>query len=175
MEFLKSMKIFGIIVSILMIIMGLLVFIKPMFAAEVIFWLFEVGILAYGIFSIVTYARSTVKNGWNLVTGIMAVILGILLVMSDTLQTAGTFAFMLAFLAMSAGINQLTAGITIKKTGAEGSGWLIASGVINILLSFFLIFAPITALLGFGFVAGIYLFVGGIALFAEVMSTHTIR
>jgi uncharacterized membrane protein HdeD (DUF308 family) len=105
----------------------------------------------------------------------MAVILGILLVMSDTLQTAGTFAFMLAFLAMSAGINQLTAGITIKKTGAEGSGWLIASGVINILLSFFLIFAPITALLGFGFVAGIYLIVGGIALFAEVMSTHTIR
>ncbi|WKY48339.1 DUF308 domain-containing protein [Eubacteriaceae bacterium ES3] len=175
MEFLKSMKIFGIIVSILMIVMGVLVFTKPVFAAEIIFWLFELGILAYGIFSIVTYAKSTVKNGWTLVTGIMAVVLGILLVMSSTLQTAGTFAFMLAFMSMSAGINQLSAGMTIKKSGAEGSGWLIASGVINLLLSVFLIFAPVAALLGFGFIAGIYLIVGGIALFAEVMSTHTIR
>ena len=102
----------------------------------------------------------------------MAVLLGVLLIFSDPLSRASTLAFMLAFISLSTGMNQIAASSVMKKQGAAGTGWLLASGIINIFLSIFLIFNPFVMLLGFGIIAGVYLIFGGIALFAESMSSH---
>lgn len=174
-QFSKTMKVFGIIASILMIILGVLVFLKPLFAAQIIMWLFIAGLFIYGSFLIFIFAKAAVKNGWNLASGIMAVTLAILLIFSEPLGRASTFAFMLAFMALSSGINQIGAGIVMKKTGAGKSTWLIVSGIINILLFIFLFIAPLTILMSFGIIAGVFLIFEGIALFAETMSTHTLQ
>ena len=173
-DFLKMSKTLGIVVAILMIILGCLIFFAPMFAAQMIMWFFITGLIIYGLFHIIIFAKSEIKNGWSLTAGIMAILLGILLIFSDPLSRASTLAFMLAFIALSTGMNQISASSLMKKQGASGTGWLLASGIINIALSIFLIFNPFVMLLGFGIIAGVYLIFGGIALFAESMSTHTL-
>ncbi|WP_303866691.1 HdeD family acid-resistance protein [Acetobacterium wieringae] len=171
-DFLKMSKTLGIVVAVLMVILGGLIFFAPMFAAQMIMWFFIAGLFIFGIFHIIIFTKSEIKNGWSLTSGIMAVLLGILLIFSDPLSRASTLAFMLAFIALSTGMNQIAASSAMKKNGATGTGWLLASGIINIFLSVFLIFNPFVMLLGFGIIAGVYLIFGGIALFAESMSTH---
>ena len=171
-NFLKMSKTLGIVVAILMIILGGLIFFAPLFAAKMIMWFFIAGLILYGAFHIIVFAKSEIKNGWSLTSGIMAVLLGVLLIFSDPLSRASTLAFMLAFISLSTGMNQIAASTVMKKQGAAGTGWLLASGIINIFLSIFLIFNPFVMLLGFGIIAGVYLIFGGIALFAESMSSH---
>jgi len=166
----KTNRTLGIIVATLMVILGLLVFFAPGIFAKIILWLFISGLFIYGLFQIIVYSKSEVKNGWSLTSGIMSILLAVLLIFSDPLSRASTFAFMLAFLSITTGMNQITAASVMKKQGANGTGWLTASGIINIVLSIFLIFNPFVMLLGFGIIAGIYLIFGGIALFAETMS-----
>ncbi len=171
-DFLKMSKTLGIVVAVLMVILGGLIFFAPMFAAQMIMWFFIAGLFIFGIFHIIIFTKSEIKNGWSLTSGIMAILLGVLLIFSDPLSRASTLAFMLAFIALSTGMNQIAASSVMKKNGATGTGWLLASGIINIFLSIFLIFNPFVMLLGFGIIAGVYLIFGGIALFAESMSTR---
>ena len=84
-DFLKMSKTLGIVVAILMIILGGLIFFAPMFAAQMIMWFFIAGLLIFGIFHIIIFAKSEIKNGWSLTSGIMAVLLGVLLIFSDPL------------------------------------------------------------------------------------------
>jgi len=167
----KGRKGLGIVVSILMVLLGIGVFFAPQFFVSMMIWLFIIGIVIYGVFMIFDYARSEVKNGWNLTAGILAVILGFLLLFSPALAQAETFAFMLAFMTLFTGINQVTAASVLKKQGGESTGWLTAAGVINIILGFFFLFNPYVMLFTFYIVAGIYLIVSGIALFASTMSS----
>ena len=168
----KGSKGLGIFVSILMVLLGIGVFIAPQFFVSMMMWIFVIGLIIYGVFMIFDFAKSSIKNGWNLTAGIMVVILGFLLIFVPALATAETFAFILAFMTLFIGINQVTDSVAAKKQGG-GSGWLTAAGCINIILGFFFLFNPYIMLLTFSIIAGIYLIVGGIALFASTMSSKT--
>ena len=63
-KFLKSMKIVGIIISILMIILGILIFLRPLFAAKIVMWLFIAGLFVYGSFLIFIFAKSAIKKSY---------------------------------------------------------------------------------------------------------------
>lgn len=93
------------------------------------------------------------------------------MIFSPLLAKADTFAFMLGFMTMMTGVNQVVAASVAKKTGAEKTGWLTTSGVINIILSFFFIFAPFVMLLAFDIIVAVYLIFGGVALFAATFSS----
>lgn len=168
----KGSKTFGIVISILMVLLGIGVFMAPQFFVSMMIWIFVIGLMIYGVFLIYDYAKSEVKNGWNLTSGIMAVILGFMLIFAPALARAETFGFMLAFMTLFTGINQITASSVMKKQGGNGTGWLLAAGIINTILGFFFLFNPYVMLFTFSIIAGIYLIVGGIALFASTMSTH---
>jgi uncharacterized membrane protein HdeD (DUF308 family) len=170
----KGHKGLGIAASVIMILLGIGVFMAPQFFVSMMIWIFVIGVMIYGVFMIYEYAISDVKNGWNLTSGILAVILGFLLVFAPALSRAETFAFMLAFMTLFSGINQITASSLIKKQGGAGTGWLLAAGIINTILGFFFLFNPYVMLFTFSIIAGIYLIVGGIALFASTMSSHAI-
>lgn len=168
----KSSKSVGIVVSILMVLLGIGVFLSPQFFVSMMIWIFVVGLMIYGVFLVYEYAVSEVKNGWSLTSGIIAVILGFVLIFAPSLARAETFAFMLAFMVLFTGINQVSAAAAIKRIGGSGTGWLTASGVINIILGFFFLFNPYVLLLAFPIIASIYLIVGGIALFASSMTSR---
>ena len=153
-----------------MVILGIGVFMAPLFFVSIMVWIFIIGLVINGVFLVFDYGRSEVKSGWNLATGIMAIILGFLLIFAPAFSKAETFAFILAFMVLFTGINQVTASSVMKKLGGNGTGWLLISGIINIVLGFFFIFNPYGMLFAFSIIAGIYLVVGGIALFAATMS-----
>jgi uncharacterized membrane protein HdeD (DUF308 family) len=168
----RGNKIAGIITGILMVVLGILFFAMPIRTGYVVAIIATVGFIFYGLYQIVGYVRtpSEVRNGWNLANGIIFMLVGVMILLSSVTGVIITFAFLLGFLALSGGINQISAYGVFKKEGEPGCGWMLASGIINIILGVFLIMTPFAATLVVDYVLGIYLIVGGIALFAEAAS-----
>ncbi|MGI6153373.1 MAG: HdeD family acid-resistance protein [Christensenellaceae bacterium] len=168
----KGNKTGGIIIAILMIILGILFMLRPLITEAIAMYLAMIGLVIYGIFQIIVYAKtpSELKNGWKLANGIIFIILGVLLIAGSPVVMIEMFAFLLGFLAMFSGINQIAASSAVKKAGESGSGWLLASGIINLVLSAFFIIAPFAASFILAYILGLYLIIGGVALFAEACS-----
>lgn len=170
----KGHKVAGIIVAICMIVLGILFICWPLRTDYAIMVLASIGFIVYGIYQIIVYARtpSDLKNGWLLANGIIFTILGFLLLWEGPADMFLTFAFLLGFLAMFGGITQCASYGIIRRAGEPGAGWVLASGIINIILSIFLLLTPFAATWALGYVIGVYLIVGGVALFAEACSGH---
>ena len=80
--------------------------------------------------------------------------------------------FVLATIILSDGINKFITASMMKKADLDGRGFVIASGVIDVVLAVFLILSPLFSAITFSAIIGIYMIVGGIALFAESCSSH---
>jgi len=162
----KGNKVAGIIIAILMIVLGVLFFAKPLLTGLMVEIFATIGFLIYGVYQIILYIRSPkeARNGGSLAFGILLIVVAILILLSSFLNIMVTFAFLLGFLAIFMGINQVSAFSALKAAGEKGAGWPLASGIINILLGVFLIVTPIAATIVVDYVLGIYLVVGGVAL-----------
>ncbi len=173
-----SSKTAGIIIAVCMVVLGVLIFVAPLIVGLGIAYLVTIGFIIYGIFNIVTYIRipSSMRNGWTLANGIIFVLLGILILAealgSDMgkLSMMSTFSFLIGFFALFGGINQIASYGALKEAGAEKTGWILASGILNLIVGILIICAPIMGLFTIEIVFAIYLIIGGIALFAEVCS-----
>ncbi len=170
----RGNRVAGIIVSIILIILGILLLVVPMGTSVVIMYIASGGFIVYGIYQIIAYAKTPheQKHGWTLANGIIFTILGLLLIFGGPMDMAYTFMFMLAFMAITGGIMQITAYGPIKRSGAQGAGWMLASGIINLLLGFAFIFMPLGSSMAVTIILGVYLIVFGIAFFAEAASGH---
>ena len=164
----------GIIVAICMIVLGILLTIWPLTVSAVGAYIATIAFVIYGVYQIVVYARTPhdYKNGWTLANGIIYIILGILLLTEGAAARIETFAFILGFIAMYTGIMQCAGYGALRRADAQGAGWVLLSGILNIILSFFLLLTPFAAVWAMAYVVGIYLIVGGVALFAESCSGH---
>jgi uncharacterized membrane protein HdeD (DUF308 family) len=167
----KGNKAGGIVVAIIMIVLGILFFIWPLITAVGLQYVAAIGILIFGAYQIIRFivTPSGARQGWALASGILLVIVGILALSMGVIDRAFMFAFLLGFLALMSGINQL-ASIGVYKKSGHSTGWLTASGIINIVLAAFLFIAPFAAIWALQVVFGIYLLVGGIAFLAEILS-----
>ncbi|MBD5559307.1 MAG: hypothetical protein HDQ87_02950 [Clostridia bacterium] len=164
----------GIIVAICMVVLGILFTIWPLSVSAIGAWLATIAFIVYGVYQIMVYIRTPhdYKNGWMLANGIIYIILGILLLMEGAAARLETFAFVLGFMAMYSGIMQCASFGALRRADAPGAGWVLVSGILNIILSLFLLMTPFAAVWAMAYVIGIYLIVGGVALFAEACSGH---
>jgi uncharacterized membrane protein HdeD (DUF308 family) len=171
MKITKGNRTAAIVVAICMIVLGILFFIWPLISAAGLQFIAAIGILIFGAFQIIRFIRepSGAKQGWTLASGILLVIVGIMALSMGVIDRAFMFSFLLGFLAMMAGINQLTSVGAYKKAGMS-TGWLVASGIINLILAAFLLISPLAAIWALQVVFGIYLLVGGIAFLAEMLA-----
>ena len=172
MKITKGHRAAGVVVAICMIVLGILFFIWPLITAIGLQYIAAIGILIFGAFQIINFIRvpSGARQGWMLASGILLVIVGIMALAMGVIDRAFMFSFLLGFLAMMAGINQL-ASVGVAKKAGMSTGWLVASGIINIILAAFLLISPFAAIWALQIVFGIYLLVGGIAFLAEVLAT----
>ncbi|BDF57353.1 hypothetical protein CE91St36_01700 [Christensenellaceae bacterium] len=168
----------GIIIAICMIVIGVLIFMAPLITGLGIAYLITVGFIVYGIFQIIAYARtsSDYRNGWTLANGIIFALLGILILVQalgtqlGALNMLSVFSFFIGFFALFGGITQISSYGAFKKAGEPGAGWILASGIINLVLGILIVCAPIAGWFTMEWIFAIYLIVGGIALFAEACS-----
>lgn len=170
----KWSKPVGIVISVLMVALGVLLFIVPQ-TLVMLMYMTSAAFLVYGIYMIVKYIGmpSGVKQGSVLANGIIISICGILFLSSKPITEALTYSFIFALIALLIGINQLTAVGSVKAAGGK-TGLIIFGGIINILIGLFFCFYPLFMELALGYMLGIYLIVGGIALFAESASSATV-
>ena len=174
----RDSKTAGIVIAICMVVLGILIFAAPLIMGLGIAYLVTIGFIAYGIFEIVAYVRTPAdyRNGWTIANGIIFTLLGIMILAEalggqyGKINMISTFSFIIGFFALFGGITQISSYGAFKKAGEPGAGWILASGIINLVLGILIICAPIAGWFTMEWIFAIYLIVGGVALFAEACS-----
>lgn len=168
----------GIVASILLAILGLLTFFTLISMGVGMAYLLTAGLMVYGISQTVAFFRAPkeARSGWSLVNGIMLLLFSGFTLWSGlsgvygTLQMIASLSYVAGFLTIAAGISQISTFFALQR--ASGSGWIMASGILNLLLSLVILANPVASWFTLTSVWGIYLTVSGIALFAESLSGH---
>lgn len=168
----------GIVASIVLAVLGLLTFFTPISVGVGMAYLLTTGLMVYGISQTVAFFRAPkeARSGWSLVNGIMLLLFSGFTLWSGlsgvygTLQMIASLSYVAGFLTIAAGISQISTFFALQR--ASGSGWIMASGILNLLLSLVILANPVASWFTLTSVWGIYLTVSGIALFAESLSGH---
>ena len=168
----------GIIFSLIMMILGMFAFLNPFALGTSLSYIITIGLGIYGVTSIVAYFRVTPKerNGWTLANGIILSALAVLMLWTalgnayGSVQMITTLAFAIGFLALLGGIDQIRSFILLRKYAVPGAGWMLAGGILNLLLTAVILINPLFGWFGISVIWGIYLTVSGLVLFAESCS-----
>ena len=166
----------GIVASIVLAVLGLLTFFTPISVGVGMAYLLTAGLMVYGISQTVAFFRAPkeARSGWTLINGIMLLLFSGFTLWSGlsgvygTLQMIASLSYVAGFLTIAAGISQISTFFALQR--ASGSGWIMASGILNLLLSLVILANPVASWFTLTSVWGIYLTVSGIALFAESLS-----
>ena len=166
----------GIVASIVLAVLGLLTFFTPISVGVGMAYLLTAGLMVYGISQTLAFFRAPkeARSGWSLVNGIMLLLFSGFTLWSGlsgvygTLQMIASLSYVAGFLTIAAGISQISTFFALQR--ASGSGWIMASGILNLLLSLVILANPVVSWFTLTSVWGIYLTVSGIALFAESLS-----
>lgn len=166
----------GIVASIVLAVLGLLTFFTPISVGVGMAYLLTAGLMVYGISQTVAFFRAPKEawSGWSLVNGIMLLLFSGFTLWSGlsgvyvTLQMIASLSYVAGFLTIAAGISQISTFFALQR--ASGSGWIMASGILNLLLSLVILANPVVSWFTLTSVWGIYLTGSGIALFAESLS-----
>lgn len=172
----KSLKIWGIIGSILMVIIGILCFFKPIQTTYFIEILASVALLVFGIWEIVRYVQKPVfiRNGVSLASGILNILLAIMFLTSPKEELIASFGFLFGLDLLMLGIEQLTSTGRLHSIGIADTGWLTADGIMNIIFGIALLIFPMASI-AVSYIIGFYLIFGGISLFVIAINAKNIK
>ena len=176
------MKGFGIVISILMILLGIGMFFVPVGATAVAMWLMVAGLLLHGIMEIVTYCKlpKGARDGWKLAGGIIWAVIAVLLIIGGLsaptaakLVAWGNFelliAFMVGFTSIFNGIKVLCSYSEVKAMGGSTLGCIL-SGILGIIVGIIVLSYPIGSVITLTVFYGLFLLIGGISLLCRALS-----
>lgn len=174
---LRSMRIWGFVASVFMILTGILSFIYPVDATYYIEILASIALLAFGIWEVVRYFQRPVfvRTGVSLASGILNILLAVLLLTSPASETLSTFGFLFGLDLLMLGFEQLTASFRFRAIGIFGTGWLAADGIMNIVIGMFLLLVPFASVFAISTIVAIYLIFGGVNLFIMSLNAKNLR
>lgn len=167
----------GILFSICLAVLGILMLIFPVGSLIVSTWLFVIGVGLYGIYNIFSYCSlpSGTRNSWQLVNGIILVILFIIMMPVygeiKFFSNLNTIIFLLAFYSISNGINSIMMSSEIAEAGSS-KGLCILSGVFSILLGVFMIARPFIAGVAEIYFLAAWLIVIAISIFFKALALN---
>ena len=161
--------------GVILVLLGLLAIIVPPLATlavtVVIGWLF----LISGVVGLVTtlWAKGTPGLWWSLVSAIIGIVAGVILLAWPISGTVSLTLVLIAFFIME-GVASIMYGIEHRKEASSRSGWIIASGVTDLILAA-IIFSglPGSAAWALGLLVGINMVFGGAALIAMALAART--
>jgi uncharacterized membrane protein HdeD (DUF308 family) len=150
----------------IMVILGVLAVAAPMAATIVvdiyIGWLF----LISGIVGLVALfsAKHMPAFLWNLVTAALSVIVGVMLIWKPV-EGALSITLVLTAFFIAEGIFQMVASIAYRDVIGGSWGWMLVSGISDLVLAAIIIFAwPISAAWALGLLVGVNLITSGWAI-----------
>lgn len=168
----------GIIISVIMIALGILAaFISLPFGIGLGF-IATAGLGIYGVAQIITYIQTPAshRNGWVLANGVLLMLFSLFMLWGalgnayGSIQLISVITFTIGFFSLSNGIDQINAFSFLRKRENARAGWLLAGGIINLLLGAFMIINPILSWFSLSVIWGVYLIISGIAFLTETLS-----
>lgn len=163
-----------------MIGIGALAFFSPLVAGVSLGYLITAGLGVWGVAPIVGYFKTQAnrRDGGALASGLTLSVLSLFALwasLGTPLGLAGLLtglAVAAAFFSMLQGLGGFIAFSQLQDDRAEGGGWMLAGGVLNLLLGLSILAAPLAGWFAISTVWGIYLGVSGIALIAQTLAAH---
>lgn len=160
--------------GIVLVILGLAAILLPKaatFAATVLIgWL----LLLSGIIGLISTirARRAPGFGWSLLSAVLGIGAGVLLLIWP-LSGAFSLTAILIFFLIAEGVISVFYALEHRKGFSGRWGWMLASGIVDILLGLILLAGlPGTALWALGLLLGINLIFGGVALIMMALSAR---
>lgn len=158
----------SLLVGILALIVGIWSIADPLTTFGTLTIFFIASLFVSGVFDIY-FAISNRKAlngwGWTLTLGIINVIFGIVL-LSRPIESMFVLIALAGFWVMFTSIVSITGSIEMQQAGFKGWGWLLAFGILGVILSILMVINPIFAgSVLIGFFAASMIFYGVVRVF----------
>ncbi|MCT6869749.1 HdeD family acid-resistance protein [Apibacter sp.] len=133
-----------LLLGILFILAGIIVMASPTPSLIFLTTFFSVSFLVFGLFEIVFSLSNTHTDnwGWYLAGGILDLLVGIILISSNIFTQMGILSFFIGFWLMFKGVSLIGHSFDIKNLGISNWGWLLALGILEVILSFIIVMFP---------------------------------
>ena len=179
----KQHKIMGCIIAVCMVVLGVLLLAMPVGVGFAVNYAVAVGILLMGLYELIAFFRTepSYRNEGMLASGVILVLMGAIIIVlsvgdpANQITMMGIFTTVLGFFAIYRGIMEFFSYNRFKRLDAKDTGWLMMSGILNLIIGILMVILPFTGLIAVAIVLGIYLIVTGIALFSEAISGKIAR
>lgn len=136
-----------LIIGILLILLGFYTISTPVAAFLTLAILFSWSFIISGILEIIFAVQNKDEVdgwGWYLTGGILYTLFAILLI-SNTLLSASTLAFIVGFYALFKSFQLLSFSFDLKNYGSKSWGWNLLFAILGIIFSFILLWNPLFA------------------------------
>jgi uncharacterized membrane protein HdeD (DUF308 family) len=149
----------------LLIIFGILAFLRPgITMTSLVIW-FAAFMIADGVISLAAVISNwnSREDKWLLVAeGALGVLLGILIFRRPVIFEV-FIAYLIGFWAIFSGISKIAMAIQLRKE-MEGEGWLVLSGILSILFGIIIFAQPMTGIATLMWIAGTFAVLVGILM-----------
>jgi uncharacterized membrane protein HdeD (DUF308 family) len=152
--------------GVLLIVLGLLALVSPLFAGLAVAVIFGWLLVMVGVLGLVSAfaGRDHAHMGWSFASAAIALIVGLILVFNPLVAAELVTILIGAYLLLD-GISLIGLGLDQRKRGTRAWGWMLGAGVLDVLLAAILLsLAGIGPTVLVGVVVGVDLIVAGVAL-----------
>ena len=155
--------IYGIVMALLGVIGILMPGIASLASTIFVGWLLVAG-GALGLYAVFSAGKNAPGFWWNLITAVLYLAAGIVILVNP-IRGVLTLTIVLAAYLLAGGAAKIFLAFGHKRDVPMAWGWVLFSGVIDILLAFLIIAGlPSTAVWAIGLLVGINLFMMGVAI-----------
>lgn len=166
-----------IVLGIVLTLAGVATAIAPVSAYALIQGIVAVLLAVHGISQVATYIQTPefFRNGAQLATGILNVLLGVLLFMLPASTMVGAIVYLIAFLLIMTGVERVSFARQMRFYQIPTSSMSTATGIMNIILGVAFIFMPFVSGLVLSYLLAAYLVIGGVTLVVEGIAIKRIE
>lgn len=145
MNFFKAMKWSNLISGILLVLLGAVMLFTP---GQNLVWLgliISIAVLIAGIAALINYftVDKADRSGWMLAEAIITTLIGVWMVFgSGSWAVAALIPYVFAVFILASGIVRIAESLELRSAGSRRWGWLLAFGIVSIILGVLLLLAP---------------------------------
>lgn len=152
--------------GVVLVILGLIAMFARYAVLTALVLAFPLYLIVKGLLEVIAAFRTQAAGGslWDLAFGIIAILAGVLLFAQPVL-TGLTVVVILAAYFFVEGIARLAIGLTARTPGS-GWGWVLAVGVLDVVLGVVMVAYPAATLNVIAFLIGLNILAAGIAMIA---------
>ncbi len=151
------LRILWVVSGVLLVAAGIFSFLYPVNTLWFLAFLMGWVMLVSGIMDVVTYigvGGALPGSGWILADGILTIILSFF-VLGNQAFTAVSLPFIFGIWIIFSGITRLVNAMEFQRVGAQGWGWMIVHGILDILFGILCFLEPLAGSIAIGILVGV--------------------